>query len=306
MREAFFSSLYNIVAQDKRVILLTGDTGARVLDKIRANLKSQYINVGLAEESMIGIAAGLATSGKVVYVYGIIPFTTMRCLEQIRVDVCWPNLPVRIIGIGAGISYFTLGPSHHGTEDITLMRSLPGMTILNPSDSTMASAFAQLSYKLQKPVYIRLDRTGEPLVYTNHEENFSDGLTILRTGHDLCIVATGRMVLTAQKVAEELSNHSIDVGIIDLYRIKPLNTELLLKAIGRIRYVATLEEHSVTGGIGSMVSEVLAENGQACHFMRLGLPDKFCRQYGTREYLLSLNNLGVGEVTNTLSKWILK
>jgi len=114
------------------------------------------------------------------------------------------------------------------------------------------------------------------------------------------------MVLTAQKVAEELSNHSIDVGIIDLYRIKPLNTELLLKAIGRIRYVATLEEHSVTGGIGSMVSEVLAENGQACHFMRLGLPDKFCRQYGTREYLLSLNNLGVGEVTNTLSKWILK
>lgn len=277
-----------------------------MLDKIRVNLKPQYINVGLAEESMIGIAAGLATSGKVVYVYGITPFTTMRCLEQIRVDVCWPNLPVKIVGIGAGITYFTLGPSHHGTEDIALMRALPEMTILNPSDSTMASAFAQLSYKLQEPVYIRLDRTGEPLIYTNHEENFSDGLTILRTGHDLCIIATGRMVLTAQQVAEELSKHSIGVGVIDLYRIKPLNTELLLKAISRIRYVATLEEHSVTGGIGSIVAEVLAESGQTSHFMRLGLPNEFCQQYGTRDYLLGLNNLSIEEVTNTLSKWILK
>ena len=304
MRDAFFSSLYEIAAQDKQVILLTGDSGALVLDNFRRDMPEQFINAGVAEENMIGVAAGLAMRGKVVYVYSIIPFTVMRCFEQIRIDVCWNNLPVKVVGIGAGMTYFTLGPTHHATEDIALMRSLPRMTVLNPADNIAASAFARLSYRLQEPSYIRLDRTGEPLVYTNHEDDFSDGLSILKTGRDLCLIATGRMVLTAQQVAQELSNRSIDVGIIDLYRIKPLNTELLLKAIGGTKYVVTLEENSIIAGIGSAVAEVLAENGQAFQFKRLGLPDKFCEQYGPREHLLALNNLDAKGVTDTLLKWI--
>ncbi len=304
MRDAFFSSLYEIAARDKQVILLAGDMGAPVLDKFRRDMPGQFINVGIAEENMIGIAAGLTTGGKVVYVYSVIPFTVMRCFEQIRVDVCWNNLPVKVVGIGAGMSYFSLGPTHHAIEDIALMRSLPRMVILNPSDDTAASAFARLSYKLQEPVYIRLDRTGEPLVYTNHEDNFEDGLSILKTGRDLCLVATGRMLLTAKQVAQELSNRSIEVGIIDLYRIKPLNTELLLKAIGNATSIATLEENSIIAGIGSAVSEVLAESGQVFQFKRLGLPDKFCRQYGTREHLLALNNLDTEGVVDTLLKWM--
>ena len=304
MRDAFFSSLYEIAARDKQVILLAADSGALVLENFRRHMPKQFINTGVAEENMIGVAAGLATRGKVVYVYGIVPFAVMRCFEHIRVDVCWNNLPVKIVGIGAGMTYFTLGPTHHGIEDIALMRSLPRMTVLNPADDTAASAFAQLSYDLQEPVYIRLDRIGEPLVYTNHEENFSDGLNILRTGRDLWLIATGRMVLTAQQVAQELSNRSIDVGIIDLYRIKPLNTKLLLKAIAGTRYIATLEENSIIAGIGSVVSEVLAESGQAFQFKRLGLPDKFCEQYGPREHLLALNNLDAKGVTDTLLKWM--
>ena len=305
MRDAFFTSLHEIATRDKQVILLAADSGALVLDNLRRDMPEQFMNTGVAEQNMIGVATGLAMRGKVVYVYSIIPFTTMRCFEQIRVDVCWNNLPVKIVGIGAGMTYFSLGPTHHGTEDIALMRSLPNMTVLNPADNTAASAFARLSYKLQKPTYVRLDRTGEPLVYTNHEHDFSDGLSILKTGRDLCLVATGRMVLTAQQVAEELSNHSIDVCVIDLYRIKTLNTELLLKAISGTRYIATLEENSILAGIGSIISEVLAESGQAFQFKRLGLPDKFCGHYGPREYLLALNNLDVKGVTDTLLKWML-
>jgi transketolase len=228
----------------------------------------------------------------------------MRCFEQIRVDVSWNNLPVKIIGIGAGMSYFSLGPTHHAIEDIALMRSLPGITVLSPADNTAASAFARLSYELNEPSYIRLDRVGEPLVYTKNEDDFSDGLSVLKTGRDLWLIATGGMVSTAQQVAQELSNHSIDAGVIDLYRIKPLNTELLLKAIGNTRYIATLEENSIIAGIGSIVAEVLAESGRTFLFKRLGLPDRFCGQYGPREHLLALYDLDANGVTGTILKWM--
>lgn len=305
MRDAFFSSLYEIAARDKQVILLVADNGAIVLDNFRQNIPEQFINVGVAEQNMIGVATGLAMRGKIVYAYTIIPFAVMRCFEQIRVDVCWNNLPVKVVGVGAGITYFTLGPTHHATEDIALMRSLPRMTVLNPSDDTMVRSLARLTYQLQEPVYLRLDRVGQPLIYANHEDNFADGLSVLKTGRDLWLVATGRMVLTAQQVAQELSNHSIDAGIIDLYRIKPLNTELLLKTIGGTRYIATLEENSVIAGIGSAVAEILAESGQTFQFKRLGLPDKFCEQYGPREYLLTLHNLDAEGVKDTILKWML-
>lgn len=305
MRNAFLNALYEILKQDKRVVLLTSDTGALVLDEFKREHADRYINIGIAEQNMAGIASGLAMSNKIVYIYAIVPFAIMRCFEQIRIDVCYQNLPVKVVGVGAGVDYSTLGPTHHALEDIALMRSLPGMTILSPSDDTMASTFARVSYELQGPVYIRLDRTGVPLVHADGT-NFSDGMSMLSIGRDLCLIATGRMVLIAQQAAKELSKHSIDAGVVDLYRIKPLNKELLLQAIGRSRYIATLEEHSIIGGIGSTVSELLAEGEQAFQFKRLGLSDKFCQQYGAREYLLAQNNLDVREVTGTLSKWIMK
>jgi len=304
MRKAFFNSLYEIVREDKRVILLTSDTGALVLDRLRKDFSNRCINVGIAEQNMIGVAAGLAMSGKIVYVYAIIPFITMRCFEQIRVDLSCQNLPVKLIGIGAGLDYSTLGPTHHGLEDIALMRSLPEMTILNPSDNTLAQASAEMAYQIPGPVYIRLDRTSEQLICSDIRNNFLDGLSVLKTGKDLCIIATGKMVFTAQKVADEFSKHSIDVGVVDLYRIKPLNTELLLNIINQTGYVATLEEHSIIGGIGSAISEILAEARKTCRLKRLGLPDRMCRQYGSREYLHTLINFDVKGIVDTLRKWM--
>lgn len=306
MRDAFSNSLYEIAKKDKRVILLTADTGAVCHDEFRKHLETQYINVGIAEQNLVGIAAGLSMSGKIVYIYAIIPFVTMRCYEQIRVDLCCMNLPVTVVGIGAGYDYNTLGPTHHGTEDIALMRVLPGMSIFSPSDSVMASAFAKVCYETPGPKYVRLDRTGFPLVYDRKKKDFKTGLEVLKNGNNIYIIATGRMVYTALKVAQRLSKMSIDAGVIDLYRIKPINTEILLNTITKVDYLVTLEEHFVTGGIGSAIVEILADKDKNYHIMRLGISDKFCRDYGTREYLQKLNKLDSDIIVESISRWVTK
>lgn len=303
MRESFFNALYKIMKKDKKVILLTSDTGALVLDDIRQDFPQRCINVGIAEENMASVAAGLAMSGKIVYIYAIIPFVTMRCYEQIRVDICCQNLPVKIVGIGAGLDYSTLGPTHHGHEDIALMRLLPGMTILSPSDKTTAGAFAEISHRLPGPVYIRFERYGETL-YKGRQERFIDGVKILKKGKDLCIIATGKMVLTALKVAEAMRKRSISTAVIDLYRIKPLNTALILKIIKRIEHIVTIEEHSIIGGLGSALSENLAEIGGNFKFRRFGMPDRFCRQYGSREYLHRLIKIDAKSIVKDILEWI--
>jgi len=303
MRDAFSTALYDIARQDSRVILVTSDTGAICHDEFKKYLKCQYLNVGIAEQNLVGVGAGLAMSGKIVYIYAIVPFATMRCYEQIRIDLCCMNLPVTVVGIGAGYDYNTLGPTHHGTEDISLMRGLPAMTVFSPSDSLMVGALAKVTYELPGPKYLRLDRTGLPLIYQNEQEDFSKGLSMLRPGRDLCIIATGRMVYHALQIADSLKRLSIDAGVVDLYRIKPLNEELLLEAVSQTRRLVTLEEHFLAGGIGSIISEFLIDREKALPLKRLGIPDRFCRVYGSRADLYNYNKLDIDSVVEALSKW---
>lgn len=306
MRPTFFSALYKIMQRDKNVVLLTGDVGAITMDDIRAVFPDRCINAGIAEGNMMGVAAGMAMSGKTVFIFTMIPFVTMRCYEQLRIDVCLHDLSVKAIGVGPGVDYSTLGPTHHGLEDIALMRSLPGMQILSPCDDTQAMAFCRIAYSTPGPFYIRLDRNGQPLVYSDGQQDFSQGLKMLKEGKDLLILATGKMVLTALSVTERLSKHSISAGVIDIFRIKPLNKELLLKTIGNLQYVVTLEEHSIIGGVGSAVAEVLAENCNPVKLIRLGLPDDFCHRYGTRQFLQSEIGIDAESITKTLSEMLIK
>ena len=305
MRDTFFGSLYNLAKKDKDIILITADTGAICLDEFKHKLSKQYINIGIAEQNMVGVAAGLAMSGKIVYIYAIVPFATMRCYEQIRVDLCCMNLPVIVVGIGAGFDYSTLGPTHHGTEDIALMRSLPSMTIYSPSDSLMADFLARISCERRGPKYIRLDREGFPLIYKDEKDiNISGGFSLLKQGKDVYIIATGRMVYNALQVARKISTHSIHAGVIDLFRIKPLNVEKIWSIIKEVGYVITLEEHCITGGIGSAISEMLVTKKNIPAFKSIGIADQFCRKYGTREYLQRLNKIDVDSVTEYIKKWI--
>lgn len=307
IRDAFFDELYDIASKDSDVILLTADMGAFSLEKFKKNLNSQYINVGVSEQNMVGIAAGLALEGKNVFIYGIAPFVTMRCYEQIKVDISYMNLPVKIIGSGVGIVYGSDGNTHHAVQDISIIRALPGMTIFNASDPISMNAIAKLSYESSNPVYIRLDKGKLPCLYDNDNDNnnldFSDGMCQLRKGKDLLIIATGVMIHQALKLAELLFVNKIDVSVIDIYRIKPINEKLLLFFIDQSDKIVTLEEHSIIGGIGSIIAELLVDNEKYIPTKRFAIADKYCRRYGNREWMHSFFGLDIDNVYREILEW---
>ncbi len=302
IRDAFFDEVYAIASKDHNVMFLTADMGAFSLIRFKADLSSQYINVGVAEQNLVSIAAGLALGGKKVFIYTIASFVTQRCYEQIKIDLCCMRLPVTIIGVGAGITYSSDGPTHHAIQDIAIMRALPEMMILNPSDPVMAAAAARIAYKSHGPVYVRIDKGKLPLLYDSNED-FSDGLALLKKGRDLTIVTTGVMVHQAYRVADELTKHSVDAGIIDLYRLKPINEELLLAFIEQSNRIITLEEHSIIGGIGSAISEILVDKEKALPMKRIAIADKNCVGYGDREWMHSFYGLDVNSITRSILDW---
>jgi len=302
VRDAFFDELYNIASKDHDVMFLTADMGAFSLEKFRKDLSSQYINVGIAEQNMVGVAAGLALGGKTVFIYTITPFVTLRCYEQIKIDLCFHNLPVTVIGVGTGFTYGTDGPTHYAIDDLSIMRVLPGITIFNPSDAVLTAASAMLAYKNPGPVYVRIDKGNFPVLYRD-KEDFSSGLALLKEGRDLIIVSTGVMVHQAFQVADELAKHSVDAGIIDIYRVKPINEELFLSLISQTNRLVTLEEDLLTAGIGSAVCEILVDRQKTLSVKRIGVPEKHFSRYGEREWMYSFLRLDVNSITNTILDW---
>lgn len=303
MRDAFLEKIYDIAKEDRRVLFLSDDFGAPALDKFRVDLSSQFIHIGIAEQDMVNVAAGLALAGKVVYMYAISPFIPLRCLEQLKVHLSFKHYHITGVGVGAGFSYELSGPTHHTTEDIAVMNALPGITILSCSDSVMAAVFAELTYKSPGPKYVRFDRAMIPSIYREGYSDFSDGLAVLKAPSDLTIIATGIMVTQAFKVAEELSKHGVDAGVVDFYRIKPINEKLLLQIIQQSKRLVTLEEAFLNGGIGSIIASFLTDNGTALPLKRIGIPDQYYHKYGSREYLWSLCGLDVPNVTNKILEW---
>ncbi len=304
MRDAFFDEIYNIAKNDAQVIFLTADMGAYSLNRFKQELPNQYINVGVAEQNMVSIAAGLALGGKNVFIYTIIPFVTLRCYEQIKIDLCCMNLPVTIVGVGPGFTYGSDGPTHHATQDIAVMRVLPEITILNPSDPVITQACAHIAYRNKGPTYVRVDKGEFPIIYNQKNTDFLDGLAQLKKGGDLTIIATGIMVHSALKAAEELNNHSISAGVVDLYRIKPLNEDAILKIIDDSKRLITLEENSISGGVGTIISEVLTDNRKTVSLKRIAISDRHCFETGDREGLHRFYNLDVSGILKTILSWI--
>lgn len=303
-RDAFFDELYKLARKDSQIIFLTADMGAKSLIRFKQDLKKQYINLGVAEQNMVSIAAGLSLGGKKVFIYTIIPFLTLRCYEQIKIDLCCMNLPVTIVGVGPGLTYGSDGPTHHATDDIALMRVLPGITILNPSDSVMTKACLHSAYKNSGPTYVRIDKGSLPVLYNPESLDFSEGLYELSEGTEVTIVATGIMVHQALKVANELTKHSISAGVVDLYRIKPLNKEMLLSILYKSKHLVTIEENTIIGGIGSMLSEIITDNGLNVPLKRIAVPDVHCFESGKRQDLHKLYNLDVGGIVKIICGWI--
>ena len=282
-RDAFWTRIYEIAKQHRDVVVISADMGAPALDNFRRDLPSQFVNVGIAEQNAILVASGLCMTGKKVFVYAIAPFIALRCLEQTRVLNAIMSNPITIVGVGAGFGYEDSGPTHHITEDIAIMRSMPRIEVNNITDSVMASAFADISYNMKTTNYVRLDRLLFPDVY-HANSDFSEGLSVLKKSNDVYIVATGSMVHTALEIVRRLEKKKIHVGVIDVYKI-PINTNAFIKTIRKSKKLISLEEHFLPGGFGSAVCEALNDNNIFIPLKRLGLPiDKhYCYKYGGRE-----------------------
>lgn len=303
-RDATFEELYKIALADPNVIVLSADTGARMFREFKINIPKQFFNIGVAEQNAISVAAGLALTGKHVFVYGISNFVTLRCYEQIKIDLCCMNLPVTILGAGTGYTYSTDGPTHQIIEDISIMRALPNMTVWCPSDYAMTAELVHLAYKMPSPSYLRIDKGPFTHIYDNWNHDFSNGLVKLMQGPDLLIIATGIMVSKALKLVEKLREHGILAGLVDLYRLKPINKKLLIDTIKASKRILTLEEHTILGGLGSIISEILAQDRISIPIKVLGIPDKYHREAGSREMLQRLDRLDISSVFNTILEWV--
>jgi len=303
-RDAFFEELFRIAKKDPDVILLMADQEALSFEKFKKEIPKQIINAGIAEQNMIGVAAGLALSGKKVFVHAIANFTTLRCYEQIKVDLSIMNLPVTIVGVGAGFAYTSDGPTHHANQDIAAMRAIPGMTIFNASDTNSLSKFSHLAYKNKGPVYIRFDKGSFPVIYNNQNHNFEDGLSIIKEGSDILIISTGTMVHHAMEISNKVDGNKNRVTVLDLYRIKPLNEKLLKKIIRKYKKIITLEEHIGTGGIGTIISDLLADNNVFASFKRFALRDANCFVYGERNYMQRKMKLGTGNLSGKILNFL--
>lgn len=302
MRNAFISELNELAGKQKSLILLAGDIGFKVFDKFRDTYPDKFFNCGIAEANMIGMSAGLAMAGFRPFVYTIIPFLTMRAFEQIRVDLCMHNQPVILVGVGGGLSYDTLGPTHHAIEDVAIMRALPNMTVIVPSDPDEVKQAIIQAYELKKPVYIRLGKNGEPPLTLNCSSEFKLGRArVLREGEDVAIVGCGPILKIALDAAEILMSQGISCRVVDMHTIKPLDNTQIIETANKVRAMITLEEHSILGGLGSAIAEIIAENGLQLPFRRFGIQDRFTTEVGKQEYLLGLNQL----TSENIAAWLL-
>lgn len=298
MRTEATRIIYEATLKNRDIIFITGDLGHSFAEKYQENIPDQYINTGLAEQNMIGVAAGLALSGKKIFTFSITPFALMRCFEQIRVDVCYQNLDVTIIGVGAGFAYSTSGCTHYGTEDIAIMRALPNMKIYSPCHPLEARLLAEKILKVGGPSYLRLGKGKESPIAELAEETFEDiqhgqGLVVL-PGTDITIFATGHIITEAISAAKELKKHSLSVEVVNIHTIKPLNKQIILDKTKIRKAIFSLEEHNIYGGLGSAIAEVISEagfEGKPPVFKILGIKDKFTSVIGSIKTLRKDNNI---------------
>lgn len=293
MRNAYIRTLTELASRQNSILSLVADNGAIVFDDFRKRYPDRFINFGIAEANMVSVAAGLAACGKIPFAYTIGNFLTMRAFEQIRNDVCLQRMNVKLVGIGAGLVYSDLGPTHHPTEDLALMRSLPGMTILAPADPLEAGLATEAAAGIDGPVYLRLATGGTPAIHHEASCEFTLGKGItLRQGSDLTLVSYGTLLHEVLRAGADLANQGISVRIINLHTLKPLDREIILRAAEETGAILCAEEHGVEGGLGSALAEFLLEEHRGpLKFKRLGLNDTFAKGYGTYDEMKELNGL---------------
>lgn len=297
MRSAFVRALTEAAKRDDRVFLLTADTGFHALDDFRARFPGRFLNAGISEAAMIGMAAGLALEGFQVFAYGIAPFVTLRCLEQIRVDLCFQGLPVRVVGVGAGLTYGPEGATHHATDDVGALSALPGMTVVCPGDPAETEALTRACLKWPGPLYLRLGKSGEPAVHPGPAAVVIGRGTRLRAGTGVAVLASGTVLPVAARAVERLAARGLDPEWWSLHTLKPFDTESVADVASRCGLLVTVEEHGPYGGLASRVAEVVAERGSGARLLRFSTRDEFVRRAAGREALRAEHGLTPDAIT---------
>lgn len=304
MRKTSLDCIYELALKDDRVLFIGSDLGAGVLDDMRQTLPDRWLMEGIAEQHIVGMAAGLAMNGFLPYVNTIATFLTRRCFEQIAVDLCLHNLPVTLVGNGGGVVYAPLGPTHQAIEDIAILRTLPNMTVVAPCDADEMKRLMTQSLEWPGPLYIRLAKGGDKIV-SLEKRGFTIGKGIvIEPPGEILFVSTGVMTQRAIEAGEKLRLSGINAGILHIHTIKPIDQQLLLSTIEGVKFIVTLEEHVLTGGFGSAVLEVMNDSDalRDRKLLRLGIPDSFSCHYGSQDSLLESWHLSVDDVVMAVKK----
>lgn len=285
MRRAFVEAIDEIFAKYDNAILIIGDIGSYMLRNVSAKYPDRIINAGIAEANMMSVAAGMALEGFLPFVYTITPFVTSRCYDQIRVGVGYNGANVKIIGIGSGVSYGVLGATHHSVEDIALMSAIPNMTVISPSDGVETKQAMLAMAEAHGPAYIRLMLNVDEMKIENREPFNIGKAQILKPGKDAFLIATGQLVGETLKAAELLEKENINVGVVNMSTLKPIDADTLVALATTASDFYTIEEHNHTNGLGAIVAMIIAEKGLPVNLTTIGLPDEFIKQYGHKEEL---------------------
>ncbi|WP_178667255.1 transketolase family protein [uncultured Eubacterium sp.] len=290
MRDTFVKTLIEEAKKDKNIELVTGDLGFGVLKPYFEQLPNQFTNAGIAEQNMTGVAAGMALCGKTVFTYSIGNFPTLRCIEQIRNDCAYPHANVKIVCVGGGFVYGSLGMSHQATEDIAILRALPDVTVVCPGDLVEAAEATRAIAHIPGTVYLRLGRGGEKRVH-GKIENFQIGKAIklqeakADCNKNIALFSTGAILDEATDAAKILEEEGIGVEEYSFHTVKPIDKDVILDCANRFDYIVTVEEHNVIGGFASAVSEVITDSDENVRLIKIGLNDEYCSKVGNQKYL---------------------
>ena len=305
MRDALLRRIHGAMETDRSIFFVSADFGSPVLDRIRADYPERFVNVGIAEQNLINVSAGLALEGYKVFAYAIAPFITMRCFEQIRVSLALLSvvrpMNVNLVGVGAGYSYVVSGPTHQCYEDITLMRGLPNFHVMSPADHVTADALFDACIDVSGPKYLRLDAQVLPVIYTERRPNLIDGFKVHRRDGSICLVATGYMLHTAFTVADRLSARGVKVGVIDLFDLTYFSAERLREELLPYQAIVSMEEgFAGRGGLDALLGEFLRRSEMSARLINIGVEGGYRFELGTRAELHEQVGIGPDVVTSRI------
>lgn len=296
MQKAYINSLYKLLQKDKNVISCLSDSGTDYDEMIAREFSKQVVNFGISENNKVAAAAGLASCGKIPFVYTTSAFLAYRSYEFIRDDVCLQNYNVKLIGMGSGLSWSTLGPTHHTTEDISVLYSIPNLTILSPCSPKELEFCINYAYKHKGPVYVRMGMSNEKEIYDDdYVFNISKN-NVIKEGHDIAIYSTGSIIEEVIEASKQLENDGFSVKVVNISTIKPFDKQSILDE--KNKYIVTVEEQNILGGIGNIIGSIIAENNLNIKLLKIGLNDCFAEGYGTYKEMLKMNNLDSESIYN--------